>query len=1385
MMSNKTMKNLNKLWYLCQRHLVLGLCLLAAAPLANADVELPRGQYYENVNDLTVKVLGGQVSSKRTWYGNQWHFNRSWNALQFTFDNLDGSVVSIDRNGDVYVKKGATFVFGTRNTIVATSTGYRWQDREGNAIDYDSTGKAIAYADRNNVKVTLQYDASGKRTGVIDHLGAQVLTYEYTGSQITAVRDAANRKVSFQYTGNNLVKLTDALGNIWTYTYDSVGKLTGIVDPHNRSTTITYNPNGRVASIKDQDKIGVDYVYDYDSSKREYYTRQASSGGKVVETWYDEDGMAIRVDSNAKTIQTTQKDGRSIIIMDARGNKTVNEYDEWNNLTKVTYADGTYTAYQYDPSNSNILSGTNERGVTNKREFDGKGNLIRVTEAVGRPEQRVTEYTYDAYGNRTSAKRLGNAVTAEAVTSYTYDDKGNVLSVTDPEGNKTQYTYDAASNLVIFQDARGKNWNYTYNTHRQLLTFTDPLGNNARYEYDKTGKVVKAINAKNKTRVFTYDAENRLVRTTDPQGSSIEYTYNPDGERSKIVDRSSKAITFEYDIEGQLSKATDGNGDAFQLTYGDEASGLNQLLTKVTYPTFAVDFKYDARGRNTQQVKALTPSKSFQTLFGYDVANGKTSVTDKEGKLTQSEYDGLGRVIKFTDQAKKVTEYAYDARDNLISLKDANGNTTRFEYDRRNLLTKVRRPLGQTTLYSYDAMGKLTQRIDAKGQKLTYSYDDAGRPITEKQYTSANALAKSIDYSYDAMGNVTSYDDGATSATYTYDDLNRKASETVNYGGFSLTYGYSYYANGQKKSYTGPDGVTYTYAYDSAGQLSSIQTPSGQITYSNYQWLAPTQVSLPGGTTQQYSFDNWMRATAIVSKDPGQNTLLNYLYTYDGMNNILSRTTEHGEYKYSYNDIYQLSQAVSPVAGTEGFTYDATGNRLTDTKVAGNWVYNKNDALTSYGNTTLEYDANGNVTRRTVNGEITDYVYDTANRLVQVKDGNSNLIAEYTYDPFGRRLSKSVASGTTYFLNADEGLVGEYDATGVQRVAYGWRPGGQWSTDPVFMRTSTGYYFYHNDHLGVPQKLTAVDGTVVWSAKYSAFGVATVEAASTVTSNLRLPGQYFDQETGLHYNYVRYYDPATGRYLQPDPIGLAGGINLYSYVNANPVNLLDPTGRAAAAVALCATPPGIVVCSVIVVAIVYYALTEFVRGCVIIYDRYKRMSDPGDNSPGIQGSPGDPLPPPPPLTTPGDPLPPTSNPGYPSDPPVIPPLPPTPATPPDVNTGTPPSTAPPVPADYGKPMQSTGKPNTLEPGPYAGEKIPARGPGRDFTPEEREKINEIGRDTGCHTCGSTEAGTKSGNFVPDHQPANALNPDNGPQDLYPHCINCSNLQGGQVRGKTR
>ena len=214
----------------------------------------------------------------------------------------------------------------------------------------------------------------------------------------------------------------------------------------------------------------------------------------------------------------------------------------------------------------------------------------------------------------------------------------------------------------------------------------------------------------------------------------------------------------------------------------------------------------------------------------------------------------------------------------------------------------------------------------------------------------------------------------------------------------------------------------------------------------------------------------------------------------------------------------------------------------------------------------------------------------TAERLIETRDasnannGAGNIIAVYAHDPFGRRIKKTInqnnstqpgaSTGTTVYFYADEGLIAETDASGTLTTTYGWQPDGIWGTDPVFKRDYQGAganisiteHYYHNDSLGTPQALTNAQGELTWRGISEAYGLTLIDTSLTpqttgiTTNNLRLPGQYEDTETGTYYNYFRDYDPVTGRYLQRDPIGMAGGFNPYAYVNGNPLRFADPYG---------------------------------------------------------------------------------------------------------------------------------------------------------------------------------------------------------------------------------
>ena len=322
-------------------------------------------------------------------------------------------------------------------------------------------------------------------------------------------------------------------------------------------------------------------------------------------------------------------------------------------------------------------------------------------------------------------------------------------------------------------------------------------------------------------------------------------------------------------------------------------------------------------------------------------------------------------------------------------------------------------------------------------------------------------------------------------------------------------------------------------------------------------------------------------------------------------------TTDYGYDKLSRLISAQPDQTLQTLGlPHEQYDYDAVHNRTSSGHQPGTWSYNGDNQLTQYPrttpfsqaapiDTTVSYTPQGHTSKETSAQWEKSYQYNAAERLTRYQttnqgQGSPSLEASYRYDPFGRRIAKSVKEGNTtktgYFLYSEQGLMGEADSQGKLQKAYGFNPTamqqGLWSTDPIWQANApnasltdngTSFHYLHTDHLGTPQLATTKDGQTNWKAQSEAFGAAGVlQAQSTIEMNLRFPGQYFDQESGSHYNFHRDYKPTTGRYAQVDPSQLQGGVNLFAYAIQNPILYADSDGEFAQIAIFCLRNPACV-----------------------------------------------------------------------------------------------------------------------------------------------------------------------------------------------------------------
>jgi len=623
------------------------------------------------------------------------------------------------------------------------------------------------------------------------------------------------------------------------------------------------------------------------------------------------------------------------------------------------------------------------------------------------------------------------------------------------------------------------------------------------------------------TRTFTYDpSTGRLARITDPEGNYIQYGYDAQGNRTEMS-RHAADDTRTYLAQWD-----------FQHPY--------------------------MPGKLWKEIQA---SGAF-TEYGYDVSGKVSLVTDPEENDTAYGYDLFDRLVSVTQPGDAVTTYAYDGQGNLSLVTDAEGNGTAYHCDDLGRVVQTDSPDAGIETYAYDPAGNLVQKTDALGNTVTYTYDDLNRLIQEI-YPDPN---QNVTYAYDqgafGVGRRTGMTDESGSLSLSYDARGRLTTRTSTVQGMPFTFSQTYTPGGRVESVTTPSGRTLDYTRDAMGRMEGLTTTRGSTTKTLVANMTYNPFAGPKGmsTGAGGEVDNRSgECGCIETANPGSQ--MEMAYTYDDNRNLLSVAAPNAPWldqSFTYDSHNRLTQAQGRY-GNIAYTYDPVGNRLTRTVNTRTETYayvpdtNRIQEITGHDPITFTLDAAGNVTAM---GAKT-LVYNQHHRLVRVEEG-TEILGEYTYNGLGQRAIKAVNGETTIFLYDMNGkLVAEANETGTITAEYLYMGKIRMAkADPA----TGNLYFYLNDRLGTPLMMTDETNTVVWEAMVRPFGETMVNPNSTVVNHLRLPGQYYDEETGLHYNYHRYYDPRTGRYLRADPIGLSGGINIHLYALNNPINIIDMLG---------------------------------------------------------------------------------------------------------------------------------------------------------------------------------------------------------------------------------
>ena len=1187
----------------------------------NIRVKSPNLELTENNVDLRVKVLGGEVKLNRTWMNGRWYVNPAWSNLRFILDPLDNSVKTIDRAGTMYQRMDDGQLFTYKHvTIKKNESGWRWFDQEGNWINYDDKGRLLEYGDSNNVKVSFVLDEDGRRVAINDHFGELVFNFIYDNKErLIKATDREGRTINYEWSDNQLIKVIDVMGNTWLYGYDNNGQLNqktapdgsivkidytvstpapktamtsgkegAIISKNAVVTTNSSNRDSKLAQVgKFIDRNGAVTIYNhqYNRVNKQYTITIEDPIGKKTVTVYDVDGNVITKMVNGNLIKSYQRDKANNLVkyIDQRGLITTTYYNQFNNPTKITYADGTTELYEYNKKNE-LIKQTNAKGDIHTFEYDASHNLIKIIEAAGKPEQRIFVWQYDNYGQQ---------------ISFSISNKDQSINF--------KSTFDKYGNIESYTDAKGAKYQYAYNIQGQITEIKNPLQETFLLKYNLAGHLIETIDPMNHINHYTIDSMGRLINSTDPEGyqTKYSYTFNQNGQEIKVTNALNQVTTYQFDnasqlikvisptgletrkiynIDGELIQDIDKAGNIVSYEYGAKGSKLAGLLAKIVYPTFSETYKYNYFGDITEINEILDANTKITNQLIYDQTELITNIIDPENRVLQTNYNALGDAIKTIDPSGGVTTYERDLFGNINIFTDANSNQYLFVYDENNNLIKETKALGSEIEYIYDEFDQLIEQKNTDGNRIIYQYDKAGNNIKKSYFDKAQSIpSQEIHYSYnkaDQLIEVLQTGDTDTHFIYQRDALGRVIQETISYGSgtdkITKTLKYSYDEEGNLVSFNYPDNSSVKYQYDK-NQLTKATLANGEIiTWSNYEWLTPTKINYPN-SIQTYQYDPLGRLlqTDLINNDE---VLLHRQYSYDKVDNISQMQTEYGETNYQYDSLDRLilskpSNEIQNLGiGIESYGYDAIGNRISSSQLQDEWNYNQLNQLTTFGDklnqTTLTYTANSQLASEVTNNKELSYRYNAADRLISIKDGN-NEVASYQYDAFGRRISKTVSGEVTYFIYANEGLIGELDDKGNLSVAYGWVPNSQWGTKPLWQANvninqtlqSASYHYLITDHLGTPQLAINGQGQQTWKMYSDAFGNTALDPNNQMTLNLRFPGQYYDQETGLSYNYQRDYNPKIGRYIQSDPLGLNGGINNFTYVENNPLKYVDFSGE--------------------------------------------------------------------------------------------------------------------------------------------------------------------------------------------------------------------------------
>ncbi|MCW8994882.1 MAG: DUF6531 domain-containing protein, partial [Psychromonas sp.] len=989
---------------------------------------------------------------------------------------------------DFGVGFGWTSSFHKRLEIYTNSTVIRARRSDGRIERFSLVGSTWQGDPENTL--TLEEDAMGYTLRLKDDSEER---YDLTG-RIVSETDSNGKTLTYSYNANSrLDSVADDYGRSVSFTYNSDGYLDTLVKPSGETIRYVYDSNRNLQQVEySPDNVSRTYHYEDPRTTgffKHYLTGITDERGIRYATFEYNDQNKVSASyhaGNADRVDIVYNTDGNRVVTNSRGYETNYTTLKQHDVTLVTNKSGagcstcgnSNISYQYDPSNNNLLSKTDNGVTTEYGNYDAKGNYGYKIEAKNTPEERRFDYTYDPRFHAKVATITEASVAADQqkVTRYSYDNYGNLTNVTvsgfKPDGSPVSrtatYQYNGPLHQLSQYDGPRTDvadiTTYGYHAYTgptssdpnngRLMRVTGPDSGNGRIIlrdnilYDNTGKVISEDKPNGLHLSYSYypgnDRLETLTQTTAAKSHTTQWTYLPSGEVASITQAYGSAdattLTFGYDDARRLVRIIDGLGNYIEYTLDTEG---NKEAEKI-YDNQGALKKQFTQSFDIYNLLDITTQENQSRNDNY-AANGElASAVNGNNISSQYDYDALSRLVQMTqdfggtdpETANTISEYGYDIQDNLTAVIDPNGNTTGYVYDDLGNLLSQTSPDTGTSSFSHDQSGNITSKQDANGNTFTYSYDalnrltlmDATGTADDISYVydtctsgtgrlcSVSMNEISTSYLYDAFGNVTNHQE----IDYTYDDANRM--KTISY----------------------PSGAIITYDYDAAGRVLQVALTRGgqsQVLANNIGHLpfGPVKEIIYGnGLSHDLLFDHAYRLLEFSVSDVfSVNTM-----QYDGNGNLISRNFDANPETFDYDALNRLDTAAG-LFGNRDYDYDKNGNRsqlIADNESIINYDYlSASNMLTSETGWSYSQDPNGNtLDKLDIDGLGWKYTYNTHNRLSSVTqrsitgwEGHGQnqtpiygdlLVGSYSYNGLGQRISKKANGIETQFTY---GLGGE------------------------------------------------------------------------------------------------------------------------------------------------------------------------------------------------------------------------------------------------------------------------------------------------------------------------------------------------------------------------